>query len=182
MGELTFPAVLVLTRTNPETGELVTIRDNRILTNDLELGQRVAMYYNLEAQGGHRYTYTPTPLDRNGAGTATNSPAPEAPTSEDPTQPQNTTEPARRQVELVIRYQTDHARKLARVSGGELLAMKVDGEPAAPPTRDLDHLYRLLRKRGYKPEPRAFRWLAPVNHRGERERVQTYVRAEGVAG
>lgn len=176
MSELEYPAVLVLTRTDAKTGELVTIRDNRILHDDAELGQRVAMYYNLEAMGAHHYTYTPTPLNGNGAGTATNSPAPEAPTSEDPTQTQDTTEPARRQVALVVRYQTDHAGKLPRISGGELLAMKVDGLEAEPPTRNLEHLYRLLSKRGYEPDLRAFRWLAPVNWRGERERVQVYVK------
>lgn len=116
-------------------------------------------------------------LKKNGALSADTPKAPElAPTSEDPTQGQDSTKTPNRQpltVALKVEYETDAARWAPRTGAGRLVGFYLDGHDADPPTKDLDGLYRWLQGQGYTPE--GFVWLDRAVA-GKRTRKQVYGR------
>jgi hypothetical protein len=74
------------------------------------------------------------------------------------------------QIELIVAYEADEARVLARMGAGQLVQFKADGQEMEPPTRSLFELYRWLQAEGYVPS--GFKWLGWEH--GLRQRRQTY--------
>jgi hypothetical protein len=110
-------------------------------------------------------------LEKRRAGSATNTPALEAPEGTQ-TQTQDTTDQAPRQVEIVAVYEADGAGGLARIhDDGKLAEYKADGQAADPPAGTLKDLYHWLEAHGYTPA--GFQWLD--RGPGNRCRRQVYV-------
>lgn len=195
---LTYPARLVISRKPTERAPDVFVAvDSKTLADQVALGGRLLRLEELGRLGGcGYYQYTPVPeaeaetvaermraeLGRQycpaakGAESAANTSAPEAP-EETPQQGEDTTKAQPRQVELVVAYDAGEGVSPLRITHGlgELVSLKVDGQEAKPPTRDILKLYRLLRERGY--DPVAFRWLGRPEPTGRRLKLQTYARA-----
>jgi hypothetical protein len=116
--------------------------------------------------------------NENGAG-GDNTPAPASMEATMNGGTDSTTTPASgqaRRIDLIVGYEADEARSLARINGdGQLVAFKVDGEEKKPPLPTLPELYRWLQGEGFVPAE--FRWLGWEH--GLRQRLQSYTRTDG---